>query len=169
VSDPRLLEYKARTYAEKAAAVAEKCGIRAVIQIHGWMYPHSATAAYPLVKDLDPRYIGIKLDPGNNLHQEGYELFDYQIKLLKEYIAAIGAKSCATFRDPNRTENNGWYRIFVPSQDGEADFRFIYRCLKEVGFDGPSILMPFYEENNEKVLCEKLAGEVAYLKSCEET
>lgn len=168
-ADPRLLEDKAKRYAEAAAKLAEKHGIRAVIQCHGMMYPHNATAAYPLVRDLDPRYIGIKIDPGNNLQQEGYELFDYQIRLLREYIAAVGAKSGAMFRtgDP-KGRMNGWVRVNVPAQDGAADYNVIYCELAAQELDVPSILMPFYHEKETGLLLEGLRGEVSYLKDCAE-
>ena len=167
VSDPRGLEDKARRYAAAAEKLAQKHGIRAVIQCHGMMYPHNATAAWPLVRDLDPRYIGIKIDPGNNIQQEGYELFDYQIRLLREYIAAVGAKSGAMYRYQSPDNNsNGWRRVNVPAQDGAADYHLIYRELGRIGFDGPSILMPFYHENEPERLLEALRGEIAYLKAC---
>jgi hypothetical protein len=43
-------------------------------------------------------HVGIKLDPGNNYAQEGYEDFTYQIHLLKEYIQAFGAKDACSLR-----------------------------------------------------------------------
>ena len=87
-----------KRYAAAAAAAAERHSLRAIVQLHGSFYPHNATAAWPMVRDLDPRYIGIKMDPGNNLAQEGYELFDYQVELLGEYLAAIGEKDAGLFR-----------------------------------------------------------------------
>ena len=72
--------------------MAEKAGIKAIVQIHGMMYPHNATSAYMALKDLDPTHIGVKLDPGNNVQQEGFELWNYQIPLLGEYISALGVK-----------------------------------------------------------------------------
>lgn len=154
----------ARRYAEAAAKLAERHGTQAVIQIHGHCYPHNATAAYSCVKGLDPRYIGIKADPGNNLAQEGYELFDYQIRLLGEYLTALGAKNAALFRGADGI----WRRSFVPAQEGIADYNLIMRELKGIGFDGPAVLMPFYHEQEPELLTEKLKAELAYLKACEQ-
>ena len=167
VKDPRDLCDKASRFAASAAKLAEKHGIRAVIQCHGGAYPHNATAAWPIVRDLDPRYIGIKIDPGNNIQQEGSELFNYQIALLREYIAAVGAKSGALYRDQSSNDDsNGWKRINVPAQEGVANYHLIYRELGKIRCDGPSILMPFYHENEPDLLLEELRGEIAYLKKC---
>ncbi|MBO5275360.1 MAG: sugar phosphate isomerase/epimerase [Clostridia bacterium] len=163
VKPARELADYARYYAEAAAKLAERHGTKAVIQLHGHCYPHNATAAYPCVKDLDPRYIGVKMDPGNNLAQEGYELFDYQIKLLGEYLTALGAKSAGIFRG----EDGIWRRGFVPAQEGIADYNLIMRTLKEIDFDGPAVLMPFYNDREPDVLTEKLKDELAFFKACE--
>lgn len=119
-------------FAEKMAHLAEKNDLKAVVQLHGWMYPQTATAAYPAIKSLDPRYIGVKIDPGNNFAQEGYEYFDYQADLLGEYIAALGAKN-AVFQ-----KENGKFRpAFAPSHQGIADYHVVYRELKRIDFGGP--------------------------------
>lgn len=47
------------------ANVAEKIGIRAVVQNQGFMYPHNASTAYSCIRGLNPEYIGIKFDSGN--------------------------------------------------------------------------------------------------------
>ena len=164
-----LAEYT-RAAAEKTAALAEKIGIQAVIQIHGAVYPHNATAAYMAVKGLNPRYIGIKIDPGNNLCQEGYELFDYQIQLLSEYVAAIGAKDGGMVHHPQRAEEpaKGWCRMFAPAYEGAANYPLIYSELKKIGFNGPAVLMPFYYENEFEKLLDCLKKEIQYFKKIEE-
>ena len=163
--NPRALEDIGRRYAETAARYAEKYGVRSVIQLHGGFYPHNASAAWPLVKDLDPRFIGIKLDPGNNFAQEGYEHFGYQIRLLGEYIAAIGAKDGAPLRIGDPDVAKGWVRPFVPAYAGMADYKSIFPILKETGFTGPAVLMPFYHEDNPELLMKEFTKEIAYLKS----
>ena len=90
--DPRTIHDRVRAMLEQAAEVARRAGIRLVLQLHGGCYPHSATAAWFLVKGLDPRSVGVMIDPGNNVTQEGTEAFEYQVPLLKEYLAAVGAK-----------------------------------------------------------------------------
>ncbi|MBQ8752296.1 MAG: sugar phosphate isomerase/epimerase [Clostridia bacterium] len=164
----RQLEVHLTHLAEIAAAVAEKHGLRAVIQLHGYCYPHNATAAYGAVKDLDPRYIGIKLDPGNNLSQEGYELCSYQVELLGEYIAAVGQKDGAvTRREACSSNGKGWVRHFEPAQSGMANYDELYGELKKHNIQVPGILMPFYHENDYLRMLEVFKDEIAYFKRCQ--
>ncbi|NLE12220.1 MAG: sugar phosphate isomerase/epimerase [Clostridiales bacterium] len=169
---PRALAGLGRRFAETAAEYGRRHSVRSVIQLHGGFYPHNATAAWPMVKDLDPRYVGIKIDPGNNLAQEGYEHWDYQVGLLGEYIAALGAKDAAHLRngDPD-SPSKGWSRPFVPAYEGMADYRRIYSLLHAAGFASgesaiPSILMPFYHEKEPELLMRCLEKEIKYLKTC---
>ncbi len=157
-----------KRYAAGAAAAAERHGLRAVVQLHGVFYPHNATAAWPMVKDLDPRYIGIKMDPGNNLAQEGYELFDYQVALLGEYLAAIGEKDAGLFRTGSKAaDGKGWERRFVPAQEGIADYDFIFREIRKNGQTPVGILMPFYHENEPEKMLAAFREEIAYFKRCQ--
>jgi len=154
--------------AEKAEAAGRACGIRCVIQIHGNLYPHTATAVWQMVKDLDPQYIGVKIDPGNNLTFEGYERFDYQIRLLRDYITAVGVKDTEIGRNPGvTTGGKGWWRRFAPITEGLADYGLIVSELLKVGFDGPMVFMPFYEEKDTARLMKLLGEEVAYLRGIE--
>ena len=142
--DVRGMADKLKAFASKAATMAEKYSVRAIIQLHGWFYPQSATAAYPAIKDLDPKYIGIKMDPGNHICQEGYEFWDYQVDLIGDYICALGAKGAAMFRDGDSNTDNGWVRRFVPAQEGAVNYKEIYSLLLKASYDGPTVLMPFY-------------------------
>ena len=165
---PRGMHDRMRACAEEACALGAKYGMKTVIQIHGLMYPHNASTAYPLVKGLDPKHIGIKLDYGNNCSQEGFEIPEYQIPLLGEYICAIGAKSGAFMQlGDKQGDDNGWRGVFLPAYEGQANYRKIFSLLKQEGFDGPALLMPFYDENDFDILFAKAKKEIAYLKKME--
>ncbi len=165
-ADIRNAAEKLKVFAANAASLAEKYGIRAVIQLHGWFYPQSATGAYPAIKDLDPRYIGIKMDPGNHVCQEGFEFWDYQVDLLGEYICALGAKGAGMFRDGDINVDNGWVKRFVPAQEGAVDYREIYSLLLKNGFNGPTVLMPFYSGDDYKKMLMLLKDELKYIDNC---
>lgn len=165
---PRGMHDKMRAYAEKACELAAQHSLKAVIQIHGMMYPHNASTAYPLVKGLNSKHIGIKLDYGNNCSQEGYEIPEYQIPLLSEYLCAVGAKSGAFMQlSDRRGDDNGWQGIFLPAYEGQANYRKIFSLLKKENFSGPALLMPFYDENDFDILFAKAKKEIAYLKRME--
>ena len=164
----RKLYESSRRLTEGVAAAAEKAGLRAVIQIHGGCYPHNASTAWPLVKDLNPKHIGIMIDPGNNFMQEGYEQFDYQIPLLGEYVAAVGAKDSMTERSGKPdSPTKGWERKWSPVYEGLANWEQICAELRKVNFSGPMILMPFYDTECFPLMFDKFKREVQYLKGLE--
>ncbi len=154
---------------EAAEKAAQKHGIKAVVQIHGSCYPHNATGAYFACKNFDPKYIGIKLDPGNNIAQEGYEEFVYQVDLLQEYVAALGEKDARLVCDGDpAAATKGWRREFVPSHVGVNNYMHLFAQFKKHGISVPGILMPFYHERNLDALMSAFAEEVAYFKRCQE-
>lgn len=165
-ADPRSFETIGLRFAEKACRFGEKYGVRSVIQLHGGFFPHNATAAWHMVRNLDPRYVGIKIDPGNNFAQEGYEHFPYQIRLLKEFIAALGAKDACALRIGHGDECKGWVKPFAPAFAGQTDYPTVFSVLHEIGFNGPAVLMPFYNEDNLTRLKQDFTKEIAYLKGC---
>lgn len=170
VAPARELAPRLREMAQRTEALMQKIGgIQAIIQIHGYCYPHNATAAYAAVQGLDPACIGVKLDPGNNICQEGYELFSYQIDLLGEYIAAVSGKDVSITRTGNQqAADKGWRRAFVPADEGIIDYVPIFRQLKEQGFHGPLIMMPFYHENDLPRHLDGLRRDMRYFKACEQ-
>lgn len=164
--DVREMADKLKVFAYNASKMAEKHGIRAVIQLHGWFFPQNATSAYHAVKDLDPKYIGIKMDPGNHVCQEGFEFWDYQVDVLGEYICALGAKSAAMFRDGDPAVDNGWVRRFVPAYEGAINYEEIYSLLLKADFDGPTVLMPFYYGDDYDKMISCFKKEIEYLDHC---
>lgn len=167
-SGVRNLHGHVRNMLEKLADISSRIGIRVVVQLHGCFYPHNATAAWPLVKDLDPRYIGVMIDPGNNIVIEGTEMFEYQVPLLGEYIASVGAKDGGIVQQaPADGPKKGWQPKWMPAYEGGNNWHVIYRELLKTGFDGAMILMPFYDENNPPVLMDKCRKELAYFRQVE--
>ena len=124
--------------------------------------------AYPLIKDLDPHNIGVKIDFGNNCSQEGYEIAEYQIPLLGEYIAALGAKDgCFARVGSHERSDKGWEGVFLPSYEGQANYPVILKLLRDHHFTGPAILMPFYDTEDFPLLFEKLKKEIKYFRDLE--
>ncbi len=160
----RGLADKLLDFSQRMAKLSEKYGVRAIMQIHGWMYPQTATAAYAAIKDLDPKYIGVKIDPGNNYCQEGYEYFDYQVDLLGEYIASLGAKNAVY-----NYRHGRWLPMFTPSHMGIADYKKVYGELNKIGFDGPTILMPLYDAKDVDEYKQLIKEEMVYLEECSKT
>lgn len=163
----RLYAERFRRQAQAAADAGEKAGLQCIIQLHGYCYPHNATAAYAGIQGLDPRYIGIKLDPGNNICQEGYELYWYQIGLLGEYLAAVGAKDVTMQRAGDVTAaDKGWQVGWVPANEGMINYQDVFARLRAVDFDGPVIQMPFYNAASTEEMIKLVQRELSYFKAC---
>jgi sugar phosphate isomerase/epimerase len=164
VSHPRHLAGHARRLAEAAAESAEKAGLKIVIQVHGGAYPHNASCAWPMVKGLNSGHIGIMLDPGNNVCQEGTEDFGYQVALCGEYFAALGVKDAVPSPVDSEVDGRWWRKDFAPVDEGENNWREIFQNTLQADFDGPLVLMPFYHEKEPRKLLEVLKREVKYVK-----
>lgn len=150
------------------SALAEKCeaaGIRGVYQVHHGTLISNASAANTVINGLSSKYLGIELDPGNQCY-EGWENISRSINLLGDYFCAMGIKDTVVLRDSTKinTPTKGWYREFVPLNEGVIDWYEIVRALKVADFSGHLVFMPFYDENNLSEMRRKLKVEVAYLR-----
>jgi len=156
----------ARATMEKVADVCLKIGVRCVYQIHHGTLVSSASSVWPIVKGLDPKAVGVMLDPGNQVH-EGMENWLRSCQLLGEYLAAAGIKDVAIVRDGAKVSEpqKGWKREWVPCDEGVTDWYAFVRGLKAVEFDGTFVFMPFYDSDDPDKMTEKLTREVAYVRS----
>ncbi len=150
------------------AGLCEKHGVRAVYQVHHGTLIPGATGAYHLVNGLDPRFVGVELDPGNQTH-EGMEDWARSAHLLGEYLVALGVKDSRQHREPSRGDepNKGWSRWWCPIDEGVVNWHSVMGALKSVGFSGTLVFMPFYEPHNVFAQLETLKREVAYLRGVE--
>ena len=162
------LDFARREVAELAAS-CEQIGIKAVYQVHHDKLIQSPSAAYPLVKDLNPQWIGIELDPGNQSF-EGYEAPDYSVDLLDEYLSWFACKDTKTWQRMPRSEEpgKGWARAFCPVFDGVINWQAHFQALARKRFRGTIVLMPFYDADDPIERTANLKKEVDYLKALAE-
>ena len=155
----------ARRRMETIATLCERANIRCVYQVHHGTLIPNASAAYPLVKDLDPRFVGVELDPGNQTF-EGWENWDRSAHLLGKYLVALGVKDSTLSRDPAKAAqpNKGWTRRWCPLDEGVVNWYDVVRALRAADFGGTFVFMPFYDENDPAAMTTKLKREVAYLR-----
>jgi len=110
--------------------LAEKIGVKGVIEIHMGNIATSPSLAKWLLKDFNPQYVGAIFDPGNMI-AEGYEAWKMGLEILGEHLAHTHAKNAAWFRREGK-----WEFSFVPLDEGIADWELILKSLKMVGYDG---------------------------------
>ena len=150
------------------AALSELCernNIKAVYQVHHGTLISSAFAAYGLVKDTNPAYIGVELDPGNQAH-EGYEAWDKSVSLLADYVVAVGIKDVAWVKQRKLEDRptTEWRNQLVGLKEGVTDWYELLRALNRQNFAGTFAFMPFYHEDDPAKLVEQLKLDVDYLR-----
>ncbi len=154
----------ARAQMESMASLCEKHRIRAVYQVHHGTLIPGAWAAWYLVKDLPSKYVGVMLDPGNQVY-EGWEDWMRSAHLLGDKLVAMGIKDAGVHRgDDTDNEKKGWWRTFVSLEEGVSDWYEIARALKSVDFTGTFVYMPFYHSDDSAAMTSTLKGEVSYLR-----
>ena len=97
-----------------------------------------------LMRDCDPRYIGINFDIGHIMARTGVGWRDIA-RAAREYIQSLSLKDLVAWR---RDESGGrggwpWDRQFVPPGDGMVPFADVFDFFYDTNFTGP---MEVYHE-----------------------
>lgn len=146
--------------------LAAKYDVRINMEIHMGNIIPSASAAYRLVSDFDPKYIGVIYDVGNMV-QEGFENYKLGFELLGEYIAYIHIKNAVWVKvGTSDSDAEVWKPVWAPVKKGYADLEKLIKNLKEVGYDDYLSLEDF---SNETDTYEKLKENLKYLKQIDKT
>jgi len=163
--DVRGARKRARAAMARMADACEKTNMRAIYQLHHGMLASSPSAGFSLVDGLNPKHVGIELDPGNESF-DGYESHERSARLLGEYLAAVAIKDSVIWREESHANDadKGWRRTFAPIYEGVNRWDEVARAMNEVGFNGTIVMMPHYDEKDLKSQEEKLKREVAYFK-----
>ena len=156
---------EARSQLERLLPLCEKHNLKCMYQVHHGTLVPSASAAFHLVHDLPTEWIGIELDPGNQL-RDGYERWDFAAPLLGSHFAALGVKDVSLIQGRN-TEgpDKGWKHEWATLYEGINDWHACLRALAGIRFDGYFEFMPFYDTDRPGVMTRKLQKEVSWLRS----
>ncbi|MCC3373347.1 sugar phosphate isomerase/epimerase [Cohnella sp. REN36] len=155
VGYPRQLA-TAYDYLDEVESLAEKYGVKALVEIHHGTIIPSASAAYRLVSRYSAERIGVLFDPGNMIH-EGMENFRMGMEMLGPYLAHVHVKNAGWElarpdgdAHPNarhaRGEGQGaepapldpiaWQCVWRPIASGIVPWKQVLASLKAVGYDG---------------------------------
>lgn len=164
--DIRTARKHARETLTALEPLCERAEIQAVVQLHGGTIHQSFSSAYSLVEGLNPKYVALEPDPGNQVMQEGYEVWHYGFNLLSEYVAALGVKDAVWIHNSIRSDepDKGWRREWAPIYEGIVNWQEVVTQLRSISFKGPLVFMPFYDECDFITQTEKFHREVAYLR-----
>ncbi len=140
----------------------EKYGVRLLFETHMGNIIPSASAAYRLVCDCDPRYVGIIFDPGNMVY-EGFENYRLGIELLGEYLGHVHVKN-STWKLVETTETGveRYEPTFEQFKKGYADLGKLIKVLREVNYGGFISVEDF---SNVEDTVTKLKNNLEYLKT----
>ena len=142
--------------------LAEKYDVRICFETHMGNIIPSASAAYRLVSNFNPKYIGVIFDPGNMVF-EGFENYRLGIELLGEYLSHIHLKNAVwELKETTGDGVNVWKQTWVPLNKGYADIKKLVKVLKDTGYEG---FMSLEDFTNETDTYTKLKNCIDFLKS----
>jgi sugar phosphate isomerase/epimerase len=158
-NDPRQALADGRRAYTALAAHALRLGVRVIVQLHHYTMHPSPSAAWLLVEDLPAKAIGIKIDPGNQIH-EGWEDPARSLALLGSHLAAVGVKDATIVKAADGKISREW----TPLGQGLCEWPKLAELLKTHAFTGPFVFSPFYHENDRDRHLATLSEEVRYLR-----
>lgn len=135
-------------------ALAQRYGVKALIEMHHGTISASASAARRLVERFDPAYIGVIHDCGNMVF-EGFEEYRRGLEILGPYLGHVHVKNAAFDRP---AEGGVWRGRWAPLHDGVVDFPALFAALQAVGYDGWIVVEDFSQSYDSRTaLRENLA------------
>jgi sugar phosphate isomerase/epimerase len=147
-----------QTFLGQVEALAHRCHIKALIEIHHKTICPSVALTQRLVSHFDPECIGVIHDAGNMAY-EGFEDYGLGLELLGPYLAHVHLKNAAF----TRPKGGGvWTPCWSPLEDGVVDFRQLLSALKAVGYDGWLVFEDFSQVRPSR---EALGHNLAFIKN----
>jgi len=130
------LRDQARAQYREVASLAQKYGLRALVEIHMGNITPSASSAAAFLDGFDPQFVGVIHDAGNMVH-EGYENYRLGVEVLGPFLAHVHIKSAA-WRVVGQQANGSaeWKAGFAPLREGAVDLMALFAALRAVGYDG---------------------------------
>lgn len=162
----------ARQSMDGLEALGQKHGVRFSIHSHsGSALSAEAGNIYLILKDRNPRNVGAYLDPGHMTLEGGGLGWMQGIDLLQKFVTMVAVKSWGpTSRRDELTGELHWDHRIVPLREGTVRWREVFRCLKQLSWDG---VVTFHSEYQGKSSWRDLSTEelvaqtredVAYLR-----
>lgn len=145
----RLMEQldAARKRMDGLEALARKHNARVSIHTHSGDYLSAEPGnVYLLLKDRDPHHAGAYIDPGHITLEGGASGWMLGIDLLQQYLSMVAVKTFGFF--PEKKPETGetiWHHKLVPLRDGIVRWPAVFRCLKQLGWDGVVTLHSEYQ------------------------
>jgi len=130
---------------------AKETGIKAHFEMHHGTITPSASAAYALAKNFDPKYIGVIYDTGNIIYE-----YQMALEILGDYLDLVHIKNACWLK---KGEKYG--ADWASFSDGYADFPKFFKALEAVGYDG---YVTFEDFSGKESSDEKLKNNIIFIK-----
>ena len=144
---------------KRVERLAREYGVKVDFEMHMRTIVPSASAAYRLASNFDPRYIGVIYDTGNIIY-EGLEEYKMALEILGPYLDLVHIKNAKW----EKKEVDGKEK-FAPDwaslTEGYADFEEFFKALKTVGYDG---YITFEDFSSAESSDEKMRENISYIK-----
>lgn len=159
VSFAQQLKENREQYA-KVEQLSKRYNVKALIETHMGLLTPTVATAVQVLEGLDPEYVGIMWDPGNQV-EEGKERYHYAINAAGPYLAEVHVKNRAT---RPVTLSNGtltWQCDNVPLAFGEVNWPAVVEELKKANYDGWLMLEDF---STVQPVNERIQANLDYLR-----
>jgi sugar phosphate isomerase/epimerase len=142
------------------AEIAKDYSVRALIEVHMKQVAPSMAKAMQVLDGLNPEYVGIMWDPGNQI-MEGMEPYEMALDIAGEYLAEIHVKNLAWKIKSESSEFTKWECVSVPLRKGMVDWPNLISILKKRDYDG----WIFFEDFSSEVpIEERLKDNLSWFK-----
>lgn len=130
----------------------KNAGVQVLLELHWGTVMSSFSSAYLLMRELDPRYVGITFDPANMM-VEGKEDWEYGLTLISDFIANIHVKNVSW-----KASGNGWTWEWAEMDRGMLDWPYLIFLIKRCGYDGDCAIEDF------RVPCDTMENAIEHVK-----
>jgi sugar phosphate isomerase/epimerase len=137
--------------------LSEKYGVKTAIHMHaGKLLTAHCLGTQLLVRECDPKYVGVYLDPAHmSLGGEDYEM---GLGIVKSHLCLVGVKNCCYVGSPGH-----WGTSWVPIFDGLVPWANVIKLLKNIGYDGVLCFHAEYSDHDRT--SEYVADDLRNIKS----
>ncbi len=146
---------------EQVARLAEEYNVRALIETHMGQLAPTVSTAMRILQGLDPQYVGIMWDPGNQV-TEGREDYRMAVQLAGEYLAEVHVKNAVYEPVGDQQGAIVWRTRSVPVRLGIANWPEIMEILAEAGYDG---WLMFEDFSTDAPLEERLRQNITWFRT----
>lgn len=144
--------------------LAKQFGVKAVIEMHPGNITPSASAAFQLVSNFSPDFVGTIHDAGNMVN-EGFENYQMGFELLGPYLAHVHVKNAGWVSELAEAPRElQWKGKSMPMRKGVVDYGVVLGALKKVAYDG---WLSFEDFSQEQGQAERVKDNLVFIKEVE--